>query len=233
MGGHCDILPAEQTEATGMRLYSFWRSQAAFRVRIALGLKGIEAEMAYVDLVKGEQAGPDYRELNPGMMLPTLIDGEGPPLVQSLAILEYLDETYPDPPLLPKNARARAHVRALSNAVAVDAHPFVVPRVRNYLEQELHVTEYNRMKWLQHWLDTGSRVIEEMLTRDPRTGRFCYGDTPSMADVCLVPHVTSAQMLYGCDLDAYPTIRRIVDASMQVPAFAAAHPMRQADARPA
>src|SRR6266566_7097869 len=216
-----------------MQLYSFWRSQAAFRVRIALGLKGLQAEMIYVDLFRGEQADPVYRNLNPGMMLPTLINGQGPPLVQSLAILEYLDETYPDPPLLPKDARARAHVRALSYAVAVDAHPFVVPRVRNYLEQELHITEQNRMKWLQHWLDTGSRVIEEMLSRDPRTGRFCYGDAPSMADVCLIPHTTSAQMLYGCDFNAYPTIRRIVDASMHLQAFADAHPMHQADAKTA
>jgi maleylacetoacetate isomerase len=216
-----------------MKIYSFWRSQATFRVRIALALKGLKAEMTYVDLLKNEHMAPDYRKLNPAMTLPTLIDGQGPALVQSLAILEYLDETYPDPPLLPQNARDRAHVRALSNVVAADTLALIVPRVRIYLERELHVDEPGRMKWLQHWLDMGSRVIEEMLCRDPRTGRFCYGDAPTMADICLVPHVTSAQMLYGCDLNAYPNIRRIVDACMQLPAFAEAHPMRQADAKPA
>jgi maleylacetoacetate isomerase/maleylpyruvate isomerase len=216
-----------------MRLYSYWRSQATFRVRIALGLKGLAAETKYVDLLKNEHMGPQYQELNPAMMLPTLIDGQGPPLVQSLAILEYLDEEYPEPPLLPQNARDRAHVRALSQAVAADVLPLIVPRVRNYLDRELHVDEPSRMKWLQHWLDGGSRVIEEMLCRDSRTGRFCYGDAPTMADVCLIPHVTSAQMLYGCDFSAYPTIRRIVDAAMRLRVFADAHPMQQADARPA
>jgi maleylacetoacetate isomerase len=216
-----------------MRLYSYWRSQATFRVRIALALKGIAAEMKYVDLLKNEHTGPEYRELNPAMMLPTLIDGQGAPLVQSLAILEYLDETYPDPPLLPQNPRDRAHVRALSQAVATDVLPLIVPRVRNYLDRELRVDEARRIKWLRHWLDAGSRVMEEMLCRDSRTGRFCYGDAPTVADVCLIPHVTSAQMLYGCDFAAYPTIRRIVDAAMCLRAFADAHPMRQADARPA
>jgi maleylacetoacetate isomerase len=216
-----------------MRLYSYWRSQATFRVRIVLGLKRLSAEMMHVDLLKNEQTGPEYRELNPAMMLPILIDGKGPPLVQSLAILEYLDETYPDPPLLPQNPRDRAHVRALSHAVAVDVLPLIVPRVRNYLHHELHVDEPSRRKWLQQWLDEGSRAFEEMLCRDSRTGSFCYGDTPTMADICLIPHVTSAQMLYGCDLSAYPTIKRIVDAAMRLEAFADAHPMRQADARPA
>ncbi|MGO9331803.1 MAG: maleylacetoacetate isomerase [Steroidobacteraceae bacterium] len=216
-----------------MRLYSFWRSQATFRVRIALALKGLAAEMKYVDLLKNEHMGPEYRELNPAMMLPTLIDGQGPPLVQSLAILEYLDETYPNPRLLPQNTRDRAHVRALSHAVAADVLPLIVPRVRNYLDRELHVDEPSRMEWLQHWLDAGSRVIEEMLCRDSRTGRFCYGDAPTMADVCLIPHVTSAQMLYRCDFSAYPTIRRIVDAATRLQAFADAHPIRQVDARPA
>ena len=213
-----------------MQLYSFWRSQAAFRVRIALGLKGLEAEMVYVDLFKNAQATPAYRTLNPAMMLPTLIDGEGPPLVQSLAILEYLDEVYPDPPLLPKDPRNRAHVRALAHVVAVDAHPFVVPRVRNYLQHELHMDEPSRMRWLQHWLDTATRVVEEMLSRDTRTGRFCYGDVPSLADLYLIPHMTSAQMLYGCNFDAQPTVQRIFNECMKVRAFAAAHPSSQADA---
>jgi maleylacetoacetate isomerase len=213
-----------------MQLYTFWRSQAAFRVRIVLGLKGLQAEMVYVDLFKSAQASPEYRKVNSAMLLPALIDGDGPPLVQSLAIMEYLDEVYPDPPLLPKSPRDRAHVRALAQTVAVDAHPFVVPRVRNYLQHELHLDEPSRMRWLRHWLDTATAVVEEMLSRDNRTGRFCYGDTPSLADVCLIPHMTSAQMLYGCNFDGCPTAKRIFDMCMKVPAFAAAQPNSQADA---
>ena len=213
-----------------MQLYSFWRSQAAFRVRIALGLKGLEAEMTYVDLFKGAQCRPSYRQVNPAMLLPTLIDGEGPPLVQSLAILEYLDEVYPEPRLLPKDPRDRAHVRALAYTVAVDAHPFVVPRVRNYLQSELRLDEPARMRWLQYWLDSATRVVEEMLSNDARTGRFCYGDGPTLADVCLVPHLTSAQMLYNCHFDSQPTVRRILVECMKIRAFTAAHPSNQADA---
>ena len=210
-----------------MKLYSFWRSQAAFRVRIALRLKGLEAEVVPIDLLKGEQFAENYRALNPEMVVPTLIDGDGPPLVQSLAILEYLDERYAEPPLLPADIRARAHVRALAQTVAVDAHPFVVPRVRNYLERELRLDEPTRIKWLQHWLDSGSRALEELLARDPRTGRFCYGDSPTVADICLVAHLTSAKMLYDCDLAPYPTARRIFETCMQIEAFARAHPLQQ------
>jgi len=213
-----------------MTLYTWWRSQAAFRVRIALHLKGIEAEMVFVDLSKDEQLAATYRSLNPEMVLPTLIDGKGPPLRQSLAILEYLEDQYPEPPLLPKDARARAHVRALAQVVAVDAHPFVVPRVRKYLEQELGLDEQTRMKWLQHWLDSGTRVIENMLSHDTRTGRYCWGDAPTIADICLVAHLTSAKMLYGCDLDPYPAVRQIFEACMQIDAFALAHPLQQPDA---
>jgi maleylacetoacetate isomerase len=217
-------------EEIDMQLYTFWRSQAAFRVRIVLGLKGLEAEMVYVDLIKNEQAAPRYQKLNPSMLLPTLIDDEGPALVQSLAIIEYLDEVYPDPGLLPEDPRDRAHVRALAYAVAVDAHPLIVPRVRNYLQHELQADEAARLRWMQHWLDTATRVVEEMLSSDTRTGRFCYGDVPSLADACLFPHMTSAQMLYGYNFDAQPTVRRIFNECMKVPAFAAAHPNSQADA---
>jgi maleylacetoacetate isomerase len=213
-----------------MKLYSYWRSQASFRVRIALRLKGLAAELAFLDLLKGDQFTSDYRTLNPEMVVPTLIDGAGPPLVQSLAILEYLDEQYPAPPLMPTDPRARAHVRALAQVVAMDAHPFVVPRVRKYLERELGIDEPRRMQWLQHWLDEGSRTIEEMLSRDPRTGRFCCGDSPTIADICLVPHLTSAQMLCGRDLAPHPTARRIFENCMQIDAFAKTHPLKQPDA---
>ena len=144
--------------------------------------------------------------------------------------IEYLEEQYPERPLLPKDAHARAHVRALAQVVAVDAHPFVVPRVRKYLERELGLDEATRMRWLQHWLDSATHTIEDMLSRDPRTGRFCCGDAPTIADICLIPHLTSAKMLYGCDLEPYPIVRQIFDTCMQIDAFALAHPLQQPDA---
>lgn len=213
-----------------MKLHTWWRSQVSFRVRIALLLKGPNAQMIFVDLLQGDQFAESYRRLNPEMVLPTLIDGDGPPLVQSLEILEYLDERYPQRPLLPEDVRARAHVRAPVQSVAADAHPFITPRVRRYLDQELGVDESGRMKRIRHWLDSGSRVLEEQLTRDPRTGSFCCGDTPTIADICLVPHVTSAKILYNCELSPYPTVRRIFETCMRLDAFAKAHPLQQADA---
>jgi maleylacetoacetate isomerase len=163
-------------------------------------------------LLKGDQFDPAYRALNPEMVVPTLLDGGGPPLMQSLAILEYLEEKYPQSPLLPDDLHARAHVRALAQMLAMDAHPFIVPRVRKYLEQELHLDEPTRMKWLRHWLDLGSRTVEDLLARDPRTGRFCWGDRLTIADICLVAHLTSAKMLCDSDPAPYPTARRIFDA---------------------
>ena len=213
-------------------LYTFWRSQAAFRVRIALRMKRLQAEMVFVDLIKSEQLADGYRSLNHAMLLPALIDEHGPPLIQSLAILEYLEERYPQPPLLPSESRARAYVRALAHMVAVDAHPFIVPRVRSYLEEELRLDEASRAKWLQHWLDSATRAVEDLLSGDKRTGRFCYADEPTMADICLFAHLTSAKMLYGCDLDPYPTVKRIYEACEQVEAFALAHPLCQPDAAP-
>src|SRR5438132_6915577 len=220
-------------QRTPMKLFTYWRSQAAFRVRIALGLKGLRTEKVTLDLLAGDQFATDYHKLNPEGVVPTLIDGEGPPLVQSLAILEYLDEKYPQPPLLPADLRARAHVRGLAQMLAMDAHPFIVPRVRKYLEQELHLDEPARMKWLAHWLDAGSRAIEDVLARDQRTGRFCCGDRPTIADICLVAHLTSAKMLCDSDPAPYPTARRILDACMQIEAFASEHPLPQAGAQTA
>ena len=214
-----------------MKLYTYWRSQASFRVRIALRLKGLVAEMVSLDLLKGDQFDPAYRALNPEMVVPTLLDGDGPPVMQSLAILEYLEEKYPQSPLLPEDFRARAHVRGLAQMLAMDAHPFIVPRVRKYLERELHLDEPTRMKWLRHWLDLGSRTIEDVLARDPRTGRFCWGDRPTIADICLVAHLTSAKMLCDSDPAPYPTARRIFDACMQIEAFALEHPLRQEGAQ--
>jgi maleylacetoacetate isomerase len=213
-----------------VKLYTYWRSQAAFRVRIALRLKGVAMEKITLDLLKGDQFDPSYRALNPESVVPTLVDGEGPPLVQSLAILEYLDERYPQPALLPANMRDRAHVRALAQMVAMDAHPFIVPRVRKYLDERLHLDEPARTAWVQHWLDTGSRAIEETLAHDPRTGRFCYRDQVTIADICLVAHLASGNLFGGRDPAMFPTAGRIFSECMQIDAFAAEHPMRQADA---
>jgi maleylacetoacetate isomerase len=214
-----------------MKLFTYWRSQAAYRVRIALALKGLAMEKVSLDLLAGDQFASDYQKLNPEGVVPTLIDGEGEPLTQSLAILEYLDEKYPEPPLLPNELRARAHARAIAQMVAMDAHPFIVPRVRKYLEEELHIGETARATWVRHWLDQGSRAVEEMLARDPRTGRFCVGDQPTVADICLAAHLTSAKLFGGRDPADYPVAGRIYANCMAIEAFAAEHPLRQPDAQ--
>jgi maleylacetoacetate isomerase len=216
-----------------MKLYTYWRSQASFRVRVALRLKAITAETISLDLLKGDQFNAAYKALNPEMVVPTLIDGDRPPLVQSLAIIEYLDEKYPEPPLLPSDLAARARARGIACMLAMDAHPFIVPRVRKYLKEELHLDEAARMKWLRHWLDAASRAVEDVLARDPRTASFCCGERPSVADICLVAHLTSAKMLCDCDPDPYPTARRILGACMQIEAFASEHPLRQPGAQTA
>ncbi len=212
-----------------IRLYTFWRSQAAYRVRIALALKGIEYESVFIDLLKGRQFDESYRALNPGQAVPTMIDGDGPPLVQSLAILEYLEEKHPNPPLLPSDIQLRAHARAIAQILAADTHPLIVPRVRSYLEKEFGLDEPTRMRWLKHWLESGSRAVESLLAGDGRTGKFCCGDRPTLADLCLVPHVTTAMMLYDFDLAAFPHSKRIFDACMRLDAFSKTHPTKQPD----
>lgn len=214
-----------------MKLYTYWRSQASFRVRIALRMKGLAADKIFLDLLKGDQFDADYRTLNPEMVVPTLIDGDGPPLTQSLAIIEYLDEKYPSPPLLPGDLHGRAHARALAQMVAMDAHPFIVPRVRKYLEETFDLDEPARVAWVRHWLDEGSRAIEDVLARDPRTGRFCCGDAPTIADICLVAHLTSAKLFGARDVAMFPTAGRILNACMEIEAFAAEHPQHQSDAQ--
>jgi maleylacetoacetate isomerase len=213
-----------------MKLFTYWRSQAAFRVRVALRLKGLAMEKVTLDLLAGDQFAAGYRKLNPEGVVPTLIDGEGQPLVQSLAILEYLDEKYPEPPLLPKDLRARAHARAIAQVVAMDAHPFIVPRVRKYLEEELRLDEATRAKWVRHWLDSGSRAVEEVLARDPRTGKFCVGNQVTVADICLAAHLTSAKLFGGREPSDFPVAGRIYANCMAIEAFAAEHPLRQPDA---
>ena len=212
-----------------MKLFSFWRSLATYRVRIALNLKGIGPEVIQVDLLKGAQRSQAYRDVNPQMLLPTLVDGEGPALHQSLAIIEYLDETHPQPQLLPADPRGRARVRALGMIVACDAHPLIVPRVRNFLEHELGLDEAGRLKWLRHWIKEGLDALEMQLARSGETGRFCHGDAPTVADLCLVSHAAGAQY-YDCALAPFPNVSRIVDTCMALDAFARAHPLKQPDA---
>ena len=158
-------------------LYSFWRSQASYRVRIALFLKGVSAELRTVDLLKGEQHREDYRAINPEGLVPAFVEGSEPPLVQSLAILEYIDEKHPDPPLLPRGLRERAYVRALAQVPAMDSHPLIVPRVRNYLANQVGVDEPRRKEWLKHWLEEGNRTLEALLSRSGRAGTT--GSCPS------------------------------------------------------
>jgi len=212
-----------------IELFTFWRSQAAYRVRIALHLKGLAFEPRIIDLLKGDQYSDQYRALNPESVVPTLVI-DGRPLYQSLVILEYLDEEFPEPPLLPSRTEDRAHARALAQIVAMDGHPLIVPRIRSYLGKELKLDEAQRMEWIRHWMDTASDALESVLSRDSRTGTFCVGDRPTQADICLVAHFTSTIMLYKNDVTRWPTANRIFQACMQEEAFAATHPLRQPDA---
>src|SRR5580658_1360514 len=175
-----------------MKLFSFWRSLATYRVRIALNLKGIAPdEVIDVNLMKGAQREAAYRTVNPMMALPALIDGEGPALFESLAIIEYLDETHPRPPLLPKDPRGRARVRGLAQIVACDSHPLIVPRVREYLEHELNIDEAARTTWCRHWHRAALTALETHLG-SKETGRFCHGDDVTLADICLASQAAGA-----------------------------------------
>jgi len=211
-----------------MKFYSFWRSQASLRVRIALNLKGLSTEAVYVDLDADAHRTDQFRHLNPQMALPTLIDDDGTTLVQSLAIIEYLEETHPAPPLLPKDARGRARVRALALMVACEGHPLLVPRVRRYLDHELNLRDAQQAAWRRHWTIETLAALEGHLADDKATGQFCHGDEPTLADICLFGHVTVAVM-QQINLAPYPTCKRIFETMMAMPVFATAHPLRQPD----
>lgn len=213
-----------------MKLHGYFRSSAAFRVRIALNLKGLAYENAFVHLRKGEQRGDGYLGVNPQALVPTLEDGRHV-LTQSLAIVEYLDETHATPALLPRTAHDRARVRALAQVVACDIHPIDNLRVLQYLQKDLKADEPAVGRWYNHWIALGFGGLEAMLAKDPATGRFCHGNAPGLADICLVPQVFNSKR-YSLDLGPYPTIRRIYDACMAVPAFDAAQPSKQPDAEP-
>ncbi|NII74746.1 maleylacetoacetate isomerase [Dyella sp. SG562] len=211
-------------------LYGYWRSSAAYRVRIALNLKGLAYDNRPVHLVRdgGEQHQQAYRALNPQELVPCLVDGVQV-LTQSMAIMEYLDETHPAPPLLPADAAGRARVRSLAQLLACDVHPLGNLRVLQYLGSEMHVEESMRGSWSRHWIGEGFRALEAILADSPATGRFCHGDQPGLADACLVPQHYNA-VRWKLPMEAFPTIRRIVEACQALEAFQRAAPEAQPDA---
>ncbi|HYC02996.1 MAG TPA: maleylacetoacetate isomerase [Azospirillaceae bacterium] len=212
-----------------MKLYTYYRSSAAYRVRIALALKGIEYEAVPVHLLRdgGEQLKPGYKAVNPQGLVPALDDG-GDLLTQSLAIIEYLDETHPEPRLLPRDPVGRAKVRAISLAIACDIHPINNLRVLNYLRGPLGQPDEQVNAWIRHWVESTLAALEPMVAAT--AGTFCYGDEPGMADLCLVPQLFNARR-FSCDLSACPTLVRIDEAARAHPAFHAAAPERQPDAQ--
>lgn len=211
-----------------MKLYTFFRSSAAFRVRIALNLKGLEYEPAFVHLRRGDHRKPEYAAVNPQALVPTLLD-DGELLTQSLAIMEYLDEKYPGPPLLPKDLTGRARVRSLSLLIACEIHPLNNLRVLQYLAKQLGHPEEVRNSWYRHWIHDGLARLEADLLRAARPGKFCHGDAPTMADCCLVPQIFNARRL-DCDTSHAPTVIRAFDECMKIEAFQKAQPSQQPDA---
>ena len=211
-----------------MKLYGFWRSLATYRVKVAMALKGVKAEEVSIDLLKGRQHDKEYTAVNPQAVVPALVvDDGGAPLFQSLAIMEYLEETHPQPPLLPRDARGRARVRGLALIAAADGHPLVVPRIRNYLEHQLHADEPARNRWLQHWTLKALQDIEAHLKSEKETGRFCHGSSPTIADICLAGQVVGAIGYFKCDVSSVPTAMRIYEECMKLEAFSAPHPLKQ------
>jgi len=211
-----------------LKLYTFYFSSASFRLRIALNLKGLDYEPVFVHLRKADQFAPDYVALNPHQQVPTLEDG-GIVVTQSLAALEYLEEVYPEPPLLPDSPGARARVRSLALDVACDIHPLNNLRVLKYLTGELGLDEIQRDVWYHHWIARGLAGIERALAASTDTGVFCHGDSPTMADVCLVPQIFNAKR-FKCPLDDYPTVMRVFASCMELEAFDSTQPLKQPDA---
>jgi maleylacetoacetate isomerase len=213
-----------------MELFTYFRSSAAYRVRIALNLKGLKAEPHFIHLVKGggEQHKPEYRAVNPQGFVPALVD-QGHTLTQSLAIIEYLEETHPEPRLLPKDSLGRARVRTLALIVACDIHPLNNSCIMQYLEQEFGADEAKRRRWVQRWITTGFAALEKLLAGNPATGKCCHGDTPTLADACLVPQVFNAKR-FETDLAPFPTVSRINDHCLTLKPFIDAAPDKQPDA---
>lgn len=212
-----------------MKLHNYHLSSASFRVRIALNLKGLPFEYVSHHLRRAEHRSETFLRLNPQGLVPALELDDGAVLTQSMAIIEFLNEAYPEPPLLPLGLRERARVRALSQAIACDIHPVNNLRVLKYLETPLGHDQTTRDTWYRHWVTIGFDALEADLAAGPATGRFCHGDAPTLADICLLPQIFNAKR-FDVDLGAYPTIRRIHDACLDLPAFADAVPDRQPEA---
>ena len=210
-----------------MKLYGYFRSSAAFRARIALNLKGIAYEQAFIHLRKNEQRAPDYLAKNPQGLVP-LLEDEDACLVQSLAIIEYLDETHPSPKLLPEGPQDRARIRALAQIIAADIHPLDNLRVLRYLAKPLGHDEKVIEQWFNHWIRLGFEALEPML-RDRRTGAFCHGNAPGLADICLVPQVFNAKRYPSFDMAPFPTVARVFGNCMKLDAFKRAAPDQQPD----
>jgi maleylacetoacetate isomerase len=211
-----------------MQLYNYFRSSASYRVRIALALKGLDYDYLPVHLTRNEHLTADFGALSPGQLVPLLKDGDKV-LTQSLAIIEYLDETHPEPPLLPGDALARARIRALTMDIACEIHPLNNLRVLRYLVHDLKVSEDDKNRWYRHWVETGLTAVERRLANQSATGRFCHGDTPTMADCALVPQIHNAQR-FDCHLEHVPTVMRIFGECMQLDAFGKTQPSACPDA---
>jgi maleylacetoacetate isomerase/maleylpyruvate isomerase len=209
-----------------MELYNYFRSSASYRVRIALALKGLEVDYKPVHLAKNEQFAESFAALSVAPLVPLLRDGERT-ITQSLAIIEYLEETHPEPPLLPRDAHGRARVRAIAYDIACEIHPLNNLRVLRYLVRELHVAEDDKNRWYRHWVETGLETVERQLAQHPAT--FCHGERPTIADCALVPQIFNARR-FDCRLDHVPNVMRVFDACMKLPAFERTRPEACPDA---
>ncbi len=216
---------------SSLTLYTYFRSSAAYRVRIGLNLKGLDYQAQFIHLVKegGEQHQFDYRHINPQGLIPALaIDSQADILTQSLAILEYLEEKYPEPPLLPTTAEQRALVRSLALMVCCDIHPLNNLRVHNYLKKTMHINNKDLLAWYQHWIREGLNAIETRLAAHRHHSPYCYGDTPTLADLCLIPQMYNA-LRFNCDISHYPILRNIYNNCLEIEAFSKAAPENQPD----
>ena len=211
-----------------MELFNYFRSSASYRVRIALALKGLDYTYSSVHLPRRENVAESYAAVSASRLVPTLREDDGTLLTQSLAIIEYLEETHPTPALLPTDARGRARVRALALDIACEIHPLNNLRVLRYLVDDLKLSEDDKNRWYRHWVETGLAAVERQL-QHPDTGRFCHGETPTLADITLVPQIFNARR-FECRLDHVPTVMRVFDACMSVQAFSATQPSACPDA---
>jgi maleylpyruvate isomerase len=211
-----------------MRIYTYFRSSASYRLRIALSLKGLAPEETFIHLRRREQLSPEYRRINPLGLVPALEDN-GQTFIQSLAIIEYLEETNPHPPLLPAEPADRAFVREIALTIACDIHPMNNLRALSYLQNGLAIDGAAKDRWYAHWIAEGLLGLEAILSSDARVGTYCFGETPTLADICLVPQIFNAERM-NCPLESYPTLRRLTANARAHPAFCAAEPGKQPDA---